>query len=84
MTDAERGDLPRSIGRPATNALAVVGIRRLDQVAEMTDAELLALHGVGPKAVRLLREEMATRVGSTDGVVAGPAEQPGAADPTPP
>ena len=61
MTDAARGGLPRSIGRPATNALAVFGVTRLDQVAEMTDAELLALHGVGPKAVRLLREELATR-----------------------
>jgi hypothetical protein len=50
------GDLPRSIGRPATQALANAGITTLDQVAAMSDAELAALHGVGPKALRLLRE----------------------------
>jgi hypothetical protein len=50
------GDLPRSIGRPATQALANAGITTLDQVAAMSDTELTALHGVGPKAVRILRE----------------------------
>lgn len=50
------GDLPASIGRPATRALAGAGITTLSDVAARTDAELLALHGVGPKAVRLLRE----------------------------
>lgn len=54
----EVGDLPRSIGRPATRALAGAGITSLAQVGSMSDAELLALHGVGPKAVRLLREEI--------------------------
>ena len=54
-----RGGLPRSIGRPASAALALVGVTRLEQVAAMTDRELLALHGVGPKAVRLLREAIA-------------------------
>ena len=55
------GDLPRAIGRPATDALALIGVTRLDQVAAMTDKELLALHGVVPKAVRVLREELAAR-----------------------
>ncbi|MEU4616831.1 hypothetical protein [Streptomyces umbrinus] len=50
----EVGDLPRAIGNPATRALANVGITTLAQVAEMSEAELLAMHGVGPKAVRLL------------------------------
>ncbi|MET0467935.1 MAG: helix-hairpin-helix domain-containing protein [Aeromicrobium sp.] len=62
MTDAggpRPSDLPRSIGRPATNALAAQGITSLEQVAGLTEAELLALHGVGPKAVRLLREALA-------------------------
>ena len=55
----EVGDLPAAIGRPATRALAGAGIRTLTQVGSMSDAELLALHGVGPKAVRLLREAIA-------------------------
>jgi predicted Fe-Mo cluster-binding NifX family protein len=52
MTD----DLPSSIGRPATNALAAAGITSLSDALRLSDAELLALHGVGSKAVRLLRE----------------------------
>lgn len=51
----EVGDLPRAIGRPATQALVNAGITTLAQVAALGDAELSALHGVGPKAVRLLR-----------------------------
>lgn len=55
------GDLPRSIGRPATQALAQAGITTLDGVARLSDAELAALHGVGPKAVRILQEALAER-----------------------
>jgi predicted flap endonuclease-1-like 5' DNA nuclease len=58
MTDDS--DLPR-IGRPATGALAVEGITRLDQLTGWTEGDLLALHGVGPKAIRILREAMAER-----------------------
>ena len=54
----EVGDLPKAIGRPATRALADVGITTLAQVAELSEAELLAMHGVGPKAVRLLGEAL--------------------------
>lgn len=57
----EVGDLPKAIGRPATRALAGAGITTLDQVAERSDAELLALHGVGPRALRILREALAAR-----------------------
>ncbi|MFD2355738.1 DNA-binding protein [Nonomuraea ferruginea] len=54
----EVGDLPKAIGRPTTRALANVGITTLDQVAGLSDTELNALHGVGPKAVRILRETL--------------------------
>ncbi len=47
-------DLPR-IGKPATRALAQQGIVRLDQLSAMSEAQLLALHGVGPKAISILR-----------------------------
>jgi hypothetical protein len=52
-------DLPPGIGRPATAALTLAGHTRLADLATCTEAELLALHGVGPKAVRLLREALA-------------------------
>jgi len=54
MSD-EESDLPW-IGRPARAALAVAGVTRRADLASWTERDLLALHGVGPKAVRLLRE----------------------------
>ena len=57
MTD---DDLP-AIGAPATRALATAGITRLSQVAGRSEVELAALHGVGPRAIRLLREALAGR-----------------------
>ncbi len=49
-------DLPRSIGRPATDALNHIGVTTLSQADELSDKELLCIHGVGPKAVHILRE----------------------------
>lgn len=48
------GDLP-TIGRPANRALLAIGVTTLDQAAATGEAALLALHGVGPRAIRLLR-----------------------------
>lgn len=56
----EVGDLPKAIGRPATQALTSAGITTLAQVAQLSEAELLAMHGVGPKAVRILLEAVRT------------------------
>jgi len=52
---------PRAIGRPATGALLAAGYADLAQLDGMTAADLLALHGVGPKAVAVLREALAQR-----------------------
>lgn len=57
---SEQDDLPK-IGAPVTRALASVGVTSLDQVAEWSEADLLALHGVGPKAVRILKESLSAR-----------------------
>ncbi|RCK69443.1 hypothetical protein DT076_11215 [Desertihabitans brevis] len=54
------GDLPR-IGRPATSALLSADLTTLEQVARWSERDLLALHGVGPRAVRLLQEALAER-----------------------
>jgi len=53
-------ELPR-IGAPATRALKAAGVTRLSEVAAWSEAELLALHGVGPRAVRLLSEALVDR-----------------------
>ena len=47
------------VGRPATGALVDAGYRVLADLPEDLD-ELLALHGVGPRAVRLLSEARAS------------------------
>ncbi len=48
------GDLPDAIGKTAARELAHHGITSLKQVASHSQKELLAIHGVGPKAVRIL------------------------------
>jgi hypothetical protein len=50
---------PAGLGRPAQRALAGAGYNSLEQLTEVTEAQLLALHGMGPKAIRLLREALA-------------------------
>ena len=50
------GDELPAIGAPATRALAAIGVTKLSQLEGRSEAELLALHGFGPKALRLLRE----------------------------
>ena len=53
-------DLPK-IGAPATRALATLGITRLDQITDRSETELLALHGFGPRALRIINEALAAR-----------------------
>lgn len=53
-------DLPK-IGAPATSVLAAIGITRLVEVVDRSQAELLALHGFGPRALRILNEALAAR-----------------------
>jgi hypothetical protein len=52
---------PRAIGRPATGALLEAGYSDLAQLAGVPAAELLRLHGVGAKAVSVLREALSAR-----------------------
>lgn len=55
------GDIPANLGAPASRALAGAGYTTLIQVASATERELLSLHGMGPKAIRLLRAALAER-----------------------
>jgi len=50
--------LPRNIGAPATRALTAAGYTDVNQLAGVPAAELSKLHGVGPKALMLLQEEL--------------------------
>lgn len=53
-----QNDLPARIGRPALMALAGEGITNLEQLTTITKSALAAMHGVGPKAIAILEEEM--------------------------
>jgi hypothetical protein len=46
------------LGAAATRALTAHGVVRLEQVGELSEAEVHALHGVGPYALRQLRAAM--------------------------
>lgn len=46
------------IGEPARRALLLNQIETVEQCANYTKKELLDLHGVGPKAIRLIEEEL--------------------------
>ncbi|MFE7900188.1 hypothetical protein ACFU3E_22220 [Streptomyces sp. NPDC057424] len=55
------GELPAGLGKPAVRALHGTGLRTLEQMAERSAAELLALHGAGRKAARVLPEALRER-----------------------
>ena len=52
------GDLPHSLGKTAPRELKSAGIDSLQRVSEHSEQELLSIHGVGPKAVRILRSAL--------------------------
>ncbi|WP_245646773.1 hypothetical protein [Microtetraspora niveoalba] len=51
--------LPQGLSRPARRALVAAGFTRLDQFTRVSAADIGRLHGVGPKAVDLLRLTLA-------------------------
>jgi predicted flap endonuclease-1-like 5' DNA nuclease len=55
------GDLPNAIGRTAARALSARGITSLALVAAHSPKELLAIHGVGPKAIAILGDALAAK-----------------------
>lgn len=60
-TDSNQDDeLPR-VGAPAKRALAGIGITRLSQLTERCEDELLAVHGFGPRALRIIKEALRDR-----------------------
>ncbi|WP_239775916.1 DNA-binding protein [Mammaliicoccus sp. K-M42] len=49
--------LPK-IGKPATNALDKINVTTLEQVSKLDYHNLSKLHGVGPKAINILKEAL--------------------------
>lgn len=54
----EKHDFPPAIGDPATGALLFAGYSRLEQLAQVTEADLIKLHGMGPKALGIIKQTL--------------------------
>lgn len=57
----QESHLPIGLAKPARRALAAAGYWRLEQLAELSEAELKQLHGIGPKALDLLRHALSAK-----------------------
>lgn len=53
-----RTPFPPGIAKPALRALTAAGYTHLEGLANVEESALLALHGMGPKAIRVLREAL--------------------------
>jgi len=50
---------PKGVSGPALRAMHHAGVKSLKELAKWTEADLLALHGMGPKAIRVLKRALA-------------------------
>jgi predicted flap endonuclease-1-like 5' DNA nuclease len=60
-THPNEAAFPTGVGGPVLRALHDAGIHSMTQLARWSEAELAALHGVGPKGLRILREGLQRR-----------------------
>lgn len=58
QSDHHESDLPTELAQPARRALAGAGYWRLDQLTEVSETEIMQLHGIGPKALDQLRRAL--------------------------
>ena len=56
----EQDDLPK-LAAPARRALAGAGITRLSQLTLVSESTVAHFHGMGPNAIKTLREALETR-----------------------
>ncbi len=56
-----RAVFPKGVGEPALRALAMRNLTTMESLTTITEQQLLGMHGIGPKAVRILRDAMHLR-----------------------
>ena len=61
QTAAIQHNFPSGVAQPALRALASAGYTNLDQLTKVKEADLLQLHGMGPKAISSLRAALKAR-----------------------
>ena len=54
-----RSAFPPGVSGPALRALNVAGVRSMSDLTQWTETDLTALHGMGPKALAVLRSALA-------------------------
>lgn len=50
--------LPPGLSQPALRAFASAGYARLEQFTRVSETALLQLHGVGPSAIKIIRQAL--------------------------
>ena len=60
-TENTQSEFPASFAAPARRALVAAGYAHLTQLTEVSETELLRLHGMGPKALEQLRQALAAK-----------------------
>ncbi len=66
---SEESEFTQRIGQVAKRELALNGYTTYEQLTKVAPRTLLAIHGVGPKTIRILGDELADR-----GLAFGPGE----------
>jgi hypothetical protein len=59
--DQQESDLPAELASPARRALVQAGYSRLEQLTELSEAEVMQLHGIGPNALAQLRRALGAK-----------------------
>ena len=58
QNEQQKTDFPVGLAQPAIRALSGAGYTRLAQLAEVSEAELKKLHGIGPNSIEQLRRAL--------------------------
>jgi hypothetical protein len=58
LTAAIEHNFPPGLAQPALRSLARAGYTRLDDLAKVKGTDLAKLHGMGPKAISIIREAL--------------------------
>ncbi|MEP7103084.1 MAG: DNA-binding protein [Candidatus Dojkabacteria bacterium] len=54
-------NFPKGVGAPAIRALASVGVSKVEQLVKFREVQLKGLHGIGPKALGVLKAELKSK-----------------------
>jgi hypothetical protein len=65
------------LSAPAGRALKAAGYTTLDQLTRVRPQQIAALHGIGPKAIKILRRHLAARRLAFANEPSGPRPTPG-------